>query len=397
MFSFIHRLPSSSLSDLASLRKKIKARDKDIISIPEVVSMQQEIQPSRIIEIAPKKTQDLLKRYGVAREPEPVKLFCVFCSKPEEDTTPCSYGLPHEFSSSSVIAIDRLCIRCGLHPRQTKAILNGCNHRLQKETSTKVGTKVIEPKKEVETKPEEKKSPKKMKRWPDGRQTLSYRELVAPVKAVLEKGYRLIRRPEVEEVEYDGYNIGRHELTVLPTPKDRLTKGFLKFEQSCGNSLADVALNVLFLLGVEQGRRSERKVNNHIDKILATLKLYRDTNKDLRTKVDELESYIDVKRNNPDLSDRQLEHIVSIVVFEKRSKRLAVLQRELETDPTAVAAIKRPERTRFANVLGVSNIISTDTSKDQWKAYLNEVGWTYEEWKRACKKKKVRQLKFKKV
>jgi hypothetical protein len=496
--SILRRLvsPTTSLYDLASARKRLKAREKDIIHLPEVISMQSDIEPSVLPEItetsSKERHHDLLRRYGVdwiesQTDKEP-KQFCIYCHAPEDTDSKCTYSLPHKFASldKAIVPVEELCIRCGLHPRNPAATVNGCNHRqrriqtaIEKREAPEVHNQPIqhalmpripgyvgvlkcnvceffrraviggdiplgkdfqasaysiatcwacepktkgfkvstnpdldelktnpqEPKTEAKTeaktedkKPEEKKEepkPKKMKRWPEGQMTLQAKDVIAPIKEVLEKGYRLIRK-DVKEVEYGGFNIGKHELSVMPNPKVRFTKDYLEYEQKCGNTLFDVALNVLFLLGVEQGRRTERHFNRHLDKMLATLKSYRNTNKDLRNRVDELESYIEIKNTNPKLTDKELRPLVERMVKEKRPKRLAALQAELEADPSAVGSIRHPHKAHFANVLGVSNVISADTTKEQWIAYLNECGWSYEEWKRVCKKRKVKQLKFRK-
>jgi hypothetical protein len=483
---------NSSLHDLASIRKTLKARQTDILHLPDVISMQSDIQPSSLVEITDSaskedQTQALLRRYGadwatsVLKEEDtkvvntPPKQFCIYCHANEDVEGTCTYGQPHEYATleKSMIPVEDLCIRCGLHPRNPAAAINGCNHRMpQIKEHTKEELPVVhiqrssakfiartpgyigilkcnvceefrrvdaveetligkrahlpsyafatcrscenklndkpnadlkelkDKQTETEVKPEEKKEepkPKKMKRWPDGHMTLQSKDLIAPIKAALEKGYRLIRRPEVKEIEYDGFNVGKYELSVMPTPRARFTKDYLEYEQKCGNTLFDVALNVLFLLGVEQGRRTERHYNLHIDRILATLANYRNSNKDLRNRIDELESYIEVKVALPNRSDKDIKPIVERMVKEKRPNRLLAIQKELESDPTAVGAVRHPHKARFSNVLSVSNVISTDTTKEQWIAYLNESGWSYEEWKRVCKKRKIKQLKFRKT
>ena len=61
---------------------------------------------------------------------------CVFCFKHREDAAPaCSYGLGHEFPKGEEARVRqekrpdaKLCVRCGLHPRNPLSSTNGCEH-----------------------------------------------------------------------------------------------------------------------------------------------------------------------------------------------------------------------------------------------------------------------------
>lgn len=60
-------------------------------------------------------------------------IFCLNCpGKPYNAFVDCTYGSPHEYPAVEkpkqvVVKVDRkLCIKCGLHPKNPKAV--GCEH-----------------------------------------------------------------------------------------------------------------------------------------------------------------------------------------------------------------------------------------------------------------------------
>jgi hypothetical protein len=251
----------------------------------------------------------------------------------------------------------------------------------------------IETKKEV--KPEVKKS--KMKKWPENQsELLSYNEIAEPLKDILKRGYRLFRKDEVKEFDYEGYNIGKHELQTHPTPRARLSEKCLIHEKSLGHSLMDVVLNVMFLLGVEQGRRAERRDANSIDELLGTLEAYRKRNKDQRIRIDELEVILDVKNLYLNLSEEEFKKKVQDGISERRSIRIEELKSELQLDASRSSfQFKTPARTKFKELEKLAKTLTKETcSSDQWKDILKERGWTFDEWKKRCKKKIIQTFFF---
>ena len=90
-----------------------------------------------------------------------------------------------------------------------------------------------------------------MKSWPDNNELVWVEDLLDPVRRAFDLG-----RPLVEG-EYDGYNIGPAELACALNPEQRL--GVEGEEGSPSKDRLDRALLVAFQLGIEQGRRLERR------------------------------------------------------------------------------------------------------------------------------------------
>jgi len=247
---------------------------------------------------------------------------------------------------------------------------------------------ITEPKAAETTTVEVKK--KKMKKWPDNKSAvLPYEDLVKPLKELLEKGYRLYRKAEIKEFEYEGYNIGEQELHTYLSPKNRFLEKSLEHEKKLGNNLVDVVFNVLFLLGVEQGRRAERIDSKPVETLIETLEVYREKNKDLRLRIDELEVIAEVKENYPNLSEEEIEELVSIGLEERRIKRIEDLKTELQLDASKSAfQFRTPVKMKFRELVALFNTLSKEEcSFAQWKEILKENGWTYAEWKEKIKKK----------
>ena len=246
----------------------------------------------------------------------------------------------------------------------------------------------------VDKKPEEKKPdpPQKprMKKWPeDPTALLDYADIVAPLKAIIVQGYRLFRKDEVKEFEYTGYNIGAVELQHSPPPKYRFTEKLLAFENKRGKKLIDVVLNVVFLLGVEQGRRAERRDEKPMELVVETMKKYREDNKNLRIKVDELAASLEVREEHPSLIGDELKTAIKDATKRRRSARLLEAKKELQIDPTRnVFDINSPERAKFKELEKLAASLNKNTcSIEQWKAILADRGWGYDDWVAKCKKK----------
>lgn len=243
----------------------------------------------------------------------------------------------------------------------------------------------------TEEKKEEKKPRKKMKKWPDDEATLvDYRELVGPLKTIITQGYRLFRKDQ-KEFDYEGYNIGEHELNHFPPPKYRFTEQLLAFDDKRNVKLIDVVLNVLFLLGIEQGRRAERRDHKPMELVLKTMDKFREENKNLRLKIDELEVKIEVLQKNPELIGEALKQAIIDGVKQRRNARLFEAKKELGIDPVrSNFEFKTPKRVKFRELERLAKSLDKKTcSQEQWKELLKERGWTFDEWISRCKKKFV--------
>lgn len=96
-----------------------------------------------------------------------------------------------------------------------------------------------------------------MKPWPTDGSTVDFEDLVNPVLKVLRQLYMLERIWDADPV-YDGYNVG--DLHINLSADEQLSKSHLDWiYEDQGRSAIEVVLAVAVQLGIEQGRRVERK------------------------------------------------------------------------------------------------------------------------------------------
>lgn len=248
---------------------------------------------------------------------------------------------------------------------------------------------------ETKTEPPKVEEPKKtkMKRWPENpAELLPYKDIAGPLKEILTKGYRLFRKDEVKAFEYEGFNIGKQELKSQPSPRVRFSQTCLEYEKKFGANLIDVVLNVMFLMGIEQGRRAERRDNKPIESLIETLERYRERNKDLRIKIDELEVMLELKEFAPNLTNEEFQSRVRAGVAARRAKRIEELKAELKLDASkSTFQFKTPVRAKFKELEAIAKTLTKEKcSEEQWIDILSQHGWTSKEWKDKCKKKFVK-------
>ena len=256
----------------------------------------------------------------------------------------------------------------------------------------------IQPTTKSNSKPktQEKKSDKpkpKQKSWPSNpNELLPYSELVSPLKDILQKGYRLFRKDEIKGFEYTGFNIGKQELQTHPSPCVRLSEEGVKFEKTKNYYLIDIVLNVLFLLGVEQGRRAERRDMKPIEEFLGTLETYRKRNKDQRIRIDELELMLELKTQYGNMTDDEFNAALKTGLEERRAIRIEELKEELKLDASrSTFQFKTPPRAKFKELTKLAYTLSKDTcSSQQWEEILSERGWTSNDFKKRCKQKNIK-------
>ena len=243
------------------------------------------------------------------------------------------------------------------------------------------------------SKPEEPKQEGKkvkMKKWPDDGSVVHYRNLIDPLKSILNSGYNFIRKKQANGFDYDGYNIGKEEQKIFANPKTRLKEDYLAKEAKVGRNLIDVVLNIVFLLGIEQGRRTERVNIKNIEELTDTLEMYRRTNKDLRIKVDTLEGTILLK----DLPDEIFESSLKDYVASKRLERIKKAKNDLLQDRNRTnfnPYLK--SKAAFKDIAFKYLTLDEVFSKTSWEEYLLDKGWSYEEFVENCEKKKIK-IKF---
>lgn len=239
-------------------------------------------------------------------------------------------------------------------------------------------------------KPEEKKEardPPEMKSWPKNKtELISYVNLIKPLKEVLNKGYRLFRKDDVKSFLYDGFNIGEFELQNQPSPQERFKETFIAEQKKLGFHLIDIVLNIAFLLGVEQGRRAEHRELKSQEELINTLAKYREINKDLRAKIDELEVILEIK--NKSLSEEDAKLFLTENLSARRKRRIEDLKSDLKIDPSKSSFNFVRNKAKFKSLEILAESLSIKTcSKEQWYSILDEYGWTVKEWKDKCKKK----------
>lgn len=106
-----------------------------------------------------------------------------------------------------------------------------------------------------------------MKEWPDDEtSTVSYEELISPIKKLLLEGYRM-ERYQNKQFVYSGYNIGKSERLTSPTPDERFSSRWLENEEKFKRTLLDNVFATVFQLGIEQGRRFD-KINRYNNSLL---------------------------------------------------------------------------------------------------------------------------------
>lgn len=265
------------------------------------------------------------------------------------------------------------------------------------QTNTVVDA-LIEHLEDLTAKPEEKKGCEKdkkkhkMRKWPENlSELLPYQEIVSPLKDIIRQGYRLWRKDDVKTFDYIGYNIGKQELVAQPPPNVRLSEKFLEREKKEGHHLIDVVLNIMFLMGVEQGRRAERRDIKPVEMLLQTLEIYREKNKNQRIRIDELEVLLELTENFPQLPIEEFQYRLKEGLAIRRAKRIAELKSELTLDVSRSSfQFKTPPRIKFKELENLARSITKETcTEEQWKHILEERGWTYKEWTDRCKKKNI--------
>jgi hypothetical protein len=240
----------------------------------------------------------------------------------------------------------------------------------------------------------EPKSPPKMKEWPeDPCAVLSYNNLIDPIKNVLKKAYRFIRHEEIKNFEYDGFNIGKADRRSCPSPQFRFSEKAVEFDNKRGTKVIDIALNIVFLFGVEQGRRLEKRSHRPVDAVKEALVSYRNSNKELRIKLDELEVMLDLKDSHPTASIEEFNGLLAKGIKSRRDERLSFLKEELAIDPVR-SNFDPPDIVKlpFKSLTKLMDSLQNDCCTDRWKEILIDHGWTYVEWLAKCEKKKIKSL-----
>jgi len=127
------------------------------------------------------------------------------------------------------------------------------------------------------------------KNWPTKRdQKIEPTEAISPVSKYINSRYHLALMSKPKKFKYSGLDFGKRDRAEHPDIEKLLSSGF---DETLNNPL-NVALYVLFMLGVEQGRRDERE-HSYSEEILRLLLINRSKEiLKLRAKVEELEKLL---------------------------------------------------------------------------------------------------------
>lgn len=101
-----------------------------------------------------------------------------------------------------------------------------------------------------------------MKRWPrdETEYVPLFDELITPLVEAIHHCYNLKRINKKIDFVYDGYELNFREGATSPQPDIALSAETLKrVEEDQGREAVEIILQIAFQLGVEQGRRLERR------------------------------------------------------------------------------------------------------------------------------------------
>lgn len=259
---------------------------------------------------------------------------------------------------------------------------------------------VVAPKEElkVEEKIEEKvdeKDKNKVKQWPDEPDELAlYADIFAPLKDILEKGYRLIRGNDWK-FDYNGYEIGKNEKKIFPPAKEHFTEKFLRREKDKhGRTLFDVVMRLLFLMGIEQGRRMAYQEQAPVRTLQKTLADYRERNKSVRYQLAKANAIIKVREENPTLTADEVNKLIHVELEKTRQSRIEEIKAEMKMDPTLTCFKSKPKKkAKLTELLALANTLDVEIFKQpDWLNLLQEANCSLSDWKTFCKKNKFHKF-----
>jgi hypothetical protein len=251
----------------------------------------------------------------------------------------------------------------------------------------------------VDAKLEEKvddKDKNKVKQWPDEPDELVlYDEVFSPLKAILEKGYRLIRNATEWKFDYNGYEIGKMEKKIFPPAKEHFTEKFLKREKDkYDRSLFDVVMRLLFLMGIEQGRRMAYQEQAPVRTLQKTLSDYRERNKSVRYQLAKANAIIKIHEEHPNLSSDEMNKLIQVELEKTRQSRIDEIKKEIKMDPTLTCfKSKARKKAKLTELLALANTLDGEIFKQpDWLSILEEANCSQSEWKIFCKKNKFHKF-----
>ncbi len=248
---------------------------------------------------------------------------------------------------------------------------------------------------EAEVEEEIKEPPKsKLKKWPKNRYSgVFYHELISPLKAVVDKGYRLIRQTTVQNFDYDGFNIGLPEQQHLPPPDYYFTEKFLKLADERDNlKLIDVVFQIVFCLGLEQGRRDNRRHEGKpVGALIDAYKACQANNRKLRLEIDRAKVENELRDEFPSLSKKQFARLMDARLSKRKKARFEEARAELGEDPLRFFNLKAKKETGLKKMAEiVSSLDPATTPKEKYLELFKLHEWNVAEFIEAANKKDVK-------
>lgn len=238
---------------------------------------------------------------------------------------------------------------------------------------------------------------KKAKNWPDDPSALlTYEEIYAPLKQVLEDGYGLRRKEEKWSFEYDGYDLGKLEKKDFPPINDQLTEKFLKSEKEKtstlfpkGITLCDTVMRVMFQMGLEQGRRMAYREQHQIKDLNKVLNKYREKLKNHRYQLALALATLKVKEENANKDYATVQKLIAQELEKTRKLRVEEIKNDLKMDASrSIFKVKQKKKAKLGDLVAVASSLDPEVIKmPDWISLLQEAGCTLKEWKSFCQKK----------
>lgn len=228
----------------------------------------------------------------------------------------------------------------------------------------------------------------------DPSELISYDDIWTPFKAILEKGYKLVRNQEWK-FDYSGYDIGKMEKSLFPGMKRQFSEKFLKSEkEKNGRSLLDVVMRATFLMGIEQGRRMAYQEQHPVKELHKTLENYRERNKVARYQLARAEALLKVRDENPMASSEEIAMLSKVELEKTRQARMDEIKAEIQMDPSISCFKQRvKKKTKLSDLLLLANTLDPEiVSWDDWLMLLNEAGCSILDWKIYAKKHKFKRF-----
>jgi len=236
-------------------------------------------------------------------------------------------------------------------------------------------------------------APSKIKKWPKNKTSgVFYYELINPLKKIINDGYKLTRIKKFD-FDYEGFDIGLVEKQHLPPPDYYFTEKLLKLADERDNlKLIDVVLQMVFCLGMEAGRRdNRRREGKPVSALIEAFKSCQANNRKLRVALDRAKIENELRDEFPSLSKKQFDKVMEARLAKRRQARFEEAKAELGEDPLRFFAIKTKKETGLKKMAEIVSSLDPDTAtKEKYLELLKLHDWNVKEFIEGCGKKDVK-------